>query len=73
MGQQITYVFGAFRLDTATELLWQKNISITLAPKIYRLLFYFLQNPERLISHEELFRTVGRFRASKPPMPKVVA
>jgi len=63
MGQQITYVFGAFRLDTATELLWQKNISITLAPKIYRLLFYFLQNPERLISHEELFSSVweGRF------------
>jgi len=63
MGQHITYVFGAFRLDTATELLWQDNKPITIAPKIYCLLVYFLQNPERLISHEELFSSVweGRF------------
>jgi len=63
MQQTISYVFGEFRLDTAAELLWQENIPITLAPKIYRLLIYFLQNPERLISHEELFSTVweGRF------------
>jgi len=63
MGQHITYVFGAFCLDTATELLWQEKTSITIAPKVYCLLVYFLQNPERLISHEELFSSVweGRF------------
>ena len=58
MGQHITYVFGAFRLDTATELLWQDNKPITIAPKIYCLLVYLLRNPERLISHEELFSSV---------------
>jgi len=63
MGQQITYDFGSFRLCTATELLCKENTPITIAPKIYRLLIYFLQNPGRLISHEELFNSVweGRF------------
>jgi DNA-binding winged helix-turn-helix (wHTH) protein len=63
MEQNITYTFGAFRLDTATQLVWKGNTSIIIAPKIYRLLLYFLLNPERLISHEELFKSVwdGRF------------
>jgi DNA-binding winged helix-turn-helix (wHTH) protein len=63
MEQNITYTFGGFRLDTATELLWKGNASITIPPKIYRLLLYFLLNPGRLISHQELFNSVwdGRF------------
>ncbi len=63
MEQNITYTFGAFRLDMATELLWKENTHISIAPKIYRLLLYFLLNPERLVSHEELFNSVwdGRF------------
>ncbi len=63
MGQNITYTFGAFRLDTTTQLLWKDNVSITIAPKIYRLLLFFLLNPGNLVSHEELFKSVwdGRF------------
>jgi DNA-binding winged helix-turn-helix (wHTH) protein len=59
----ITYTFGLYRLDMATELLWKGGACITIAPKIYRLLLYFLLNPGRLISHEELFNSVwdGRF------------
>ena len=62
MEQSISYVFGGFSLDTATELLWNKDVTITIAPKTYRLLLYFLQNPERLISHEELFSSVWEGR-----------
>ncbi len=63
MEQTISYVFGVFRLDTAAEILWNEQMPVTIAPKTYRLLLYFLQNPERLISHEELFSSVweGRF------------
>ncbi len=62
MEQTISYVFGVFRLDTAAELLWNEQLPVTLAPKTYRLLLYFLQNPERLISHEELFSSVWEGR-----------
>lgn len=57
-----TYHFGTFRLDTATQLLWQDEINIKLALKVYRLLLYFLQHAGRLISHEEIFNTVWEGR-----------
>ena len=58
MEQSITYLFGPFRLDTSTQLLCTEESCITLSPKVYRLLLYFLLNSGRLISHEELFDTV---------------
>jgi DNA-binding winged helix-turn-helix (wHTH) protein len=58
MEQNTTYVFGSFRLDTATQLLCNEKSCARLAPKVYRLLLYFLLHSERLISHEELFDTV---------------
>ncbi|MGZ8159151.1 MAG: winged helix-turn-helix domain-containing protein [Methylobacter sp.] len=58
MEQNNTYAFGSFRLDTATQLLWQEETSFNLTPKVYRLLLYFLLHPGRLISHEELFEKV---------------
>ena len=62
MEQTRSYVFGEFRLDTGAELLWNAQRLVTIAPKTYRLLLYFLQNPERLISHEELFSSVWEGR-----------
>jgi DNA-binding winged helix-turn-helix (wHTH) protein len=58
MEQNNTYAFGPFRLDTATQLLCKEQSCVKLAPKVYRLLLYFLLHPGRLISHEELFDTV---------------
>ncbi len=58
MEQNITYAFGPFRLDTATQLLCNEELCVNLTPKVYRLLLYFLLHSGRLISHEELFNTV---------------
>ena len=58
MEQSITYVFGSFRLETDTQLLWYEGSSVSLQPKVYRLLLYFLQHSGRLISREELFDAV---------------
>jgi DNA-binding winged helix-turn-helix (wHTH) protein len=58
MEQDIIYMFGPFRLQTATQLLWHKETQIRLTPKVYGLLQYFLLHPGRLISHQELFDSV---------------
>lgn len=58
MGQKITYAFGPFRLETDTQFLCHESENISLQPKVYRLLLYFLEHPGRLISREELFDAV---------------
>lgn len=55
MVQLATYAFGPFRLETDTQLLRRDGAAISLQPKVYRLLLYFLQHPGRVISREELF------------------
>lgn len=62
MEQNVTYGFGAFRLETNTQLLLYESEHIRLQPKTYRLLLYFLQHPGRLISRDELFDAVWRNR-----------
>ena len=58
MEQNNTYAFGPFRLDTGAQLLWHEETKVTITPKVYCLLLYFLLHSGRLISHEELFNTV---------------
>ena len=58
MEQTNTYAFGSFKLDTATQFLCNEQTNITLTPKVYRLLLFFLLHPGRLISHQELFDKV---------------
>lgn len=62
MEQNKTYAFGPFRLDTATQLLWNEEANVKLTPKVYRLLLYFLLHSGRLISHQELFDSVWEGR-----------
>lgn len=62
MEQKITYAFGSFLLDTGTQSLCSNSGNISLQPKTYRLLLYFLQHPGRLISKEELFDAVWQVR-----------
>ena len=52
------YIFGTYRLDTATQLLWNADSKVTITPKVYRLLLYFLLHSGRMISHDELFNSV---------------
>jgi len=60
MNHDVNYLFGAFVLETNTQLLSHANKAINLQPKVYRLLLYFLQHPGRLISREELFDAVWK-------------
>ena len=46
--------FESFRLDTSNECLWQNRLQINLPPKPFAVLRYLVENPGRLISHDEL-------------------
>jgi predicted ATPase len=46
--------FASFRLDTSNECLWQNRVQINLPPKPFAVLRYLVENPGRLISHDEL-------------------
>jgi predicted ATPase len=46
--------FESFRLDTANECLWHNGAEIALPPKPYAVLRYLVENPNRLITHDEL-------------------
>ena len=46
--------FESFRLDTSNECLWQNRAQINLPPKPFAVLRYLVENPGRLISHDEL-------------------
>jgi len=46
--------FASFWLDTANECLWQNGVQITLPPKPFAVLRYLVENPGRLITHNEL-------------------
>ncbi|MGH9605742.1 MAG: AAA family ATPase [Terracidiphilus sp.] len=46
--------FEWFRLDARNECLWCKDEQIALAPKPFAVLRYLVENPGRLITHDEL-------------------
>ncbi|MGB8539211.1 MAG: AAA family ATPase [Acidobacteriaceae bacterium] len=46
--------FGCFQLDTRNECLWQNGIRIDLTPKPFAVLRYLVENPQRLVTHDEL-------------------
>ena len=50
--------FDSFRLDTANECLWQGATQIALPPKPFAILRYLVENPGRLITHDELLEAV---------------
>jgi predicted ATPase/DNA-binding winged helix-turn-helix (wHTH) protein len=47
-------LFDSFGLDLANECLWQHGTQIALPPKPFAVLRYLVENPGRLITHEEL-------------------
>jgi predicted ATPase/DNA-binding winged helix-turn-helix (wHTH) protein len=46
--------FGCFQLDTRNECLWQNGTRISLTPKLFAVLRYLVENPQRLVTHDEL-------------------
>ena len=46
--------FASFRLDTVNECLWRDDAQITLPPRPFSVLRYLVDNPGRLITHDEL-------------------
>ena len=46
--------FGCFQLDTQNECLWQNGVRIVLTPKPFALLRYLVENPQRLVTQDEL-------------------
>ena len=54
----LTYRFGEFTLDAATGSLLHAGEPIRLRPKVYETLKYFVENPGRLISKQELMQAV---------------
>jgi predicted ATPase len=46
--------FGCFQLDTKNECLWQNGVQIGLTPKPFAVLRYLVENPQRLVTHDEL-------------------
>ena len=50
--------FESFRLDTGNECLWRSGAQIQLPPKPYAILRYLVDNPGRLITHDELLDAI---------------
>ncbi len=50
--------YGPIRFDPVHHRVWCEGRERTLTPKTAQLLAYFLQNPNRLISRDELFEAV---------------
>jgi predicted ATPase/DNA-binding winged helix-turn-helix (wHTH) protein len=50
--------FATFRLDTDNQCLWRGRDRIVLQPKPFAVLRYLVENPGRLITHDELLDAV---------------
>ncbi|WP_285115187.1 response regulator transcription factor [Leifsonia sp. fls2-241-R2A-40a] len=49
---------GPFRLDPVRRKAWSGDAELSLTPREYDLLSYFVRNPDRIISREEVLREV---------------
>src|SRR5580692_3236732 len=52
------YRFGEFTLDPRRRTLLRCDSPVSLTPKAFDVLFFLLQNPNRLVSKEELLQAV---------------
>src|SRR5579862_8227144 len=52
------YRFGQFVLDPDRRTLSRAGLPVSLTPKAFDVLFFLLQNPNRLVTKEELLQAV---------------
>jgi len=50
--------FACFQLDTRNECLWRNGDRIALTPKPFAVLRYLVENPQRLVTHDELLEAL---------------
>ena len=50
--------FACFQLDTQNECLWRSGERIALTPKLFAVLRYLVDNPQRLVTHDELLEAL---------------
>jgi predicted ATPase len=50
--------FGTYRLDLRNECLWRGEAQLTLTPRPFAVLRYLVENPQRLITHNELLEAL---------------
>ncbi len=58
MNEVRSFYFPRFRIDPANQQLWRDNEIVPVRPKTFRILLYLIQNPQRLISRQELIAEV---------------
>jgi len=54
--------FGSYRFDSAVDQLTADGVATRLEPRVSDLLLYFLDNPDRLVSRDELLAAVWKGR-----------
>jgi eukaryotic-like serine/threonine-protein kinase len=52
------YLFDAFVLDPSRRALLRDGVPVSLSPKAFEILSYFVMNPGRVVTKEELFKAV---------------
>src|ERR1700730_8015123 len=50
--------FGSFKLDTSNQCLWSNGAQIALPPKPFAVLRFLVENPGRLVTHNELLDAI---------------
>jgi predicted ATPase len=50
--------FGNYRLDLRNECLWQGEEQLKLTPRPFSVLRYLVENPQRLVTHDELLEAL---------------
>ena len=50
--------FGTFRLDLRNECVWHGDEQLTLTPRPFAVLRYLVENPQRLVTHDELLEAL---------------
>jgi predicted ATPase len=50
--------FGDFQLDSVNECIWQDGKRLSLTPRPFAVLRYLVENPQRLITHDELLEAL---------------
>ena len=50
--------FGDYQLDSTNECLWHCGQRLTLTPRPFAVLRYFVENPQRLVTHDELLEAL---------------
>jgi len=50
--------FGDFRLDSVNECVWRDGERLSLTPRPFAVLRYLVENPQRLVTHDELLEAL---------------